>query len=87
MKPIIARPHPQMTQPKASFGQARAEHMQQRLSSALKERRTLAAAQQGAQQSQNLPMQDVLAVKERMAEHKIDRLQADLAGSSEPADI
>ncbi len=89
MKPIVTRPGSfgsrKASVPRPSFGQARADQMQQRMDKAFKERRTLAAAQIGAQQTNNEPLQQALAVKERMTEHKIDRLVAEMpiSGKSE----
>lgn len=89
MKPILNRPtahatSTQSTQP--TFGQARAEQMQQRLASSLAERRKLAAVQSAAQQANNQPMQHAVGVRERLVEQRIDRLNSEIADISDKSD-
>ena len=70
----LARRPASASQPSGGFGAARAEQLQNRLSTAFKERRVLA----GAASAADAPVSDYLAQRGEMVARKIDRLSSEL---------
>lgn len=69
--PSTAAVHQHAVLARPSFGAARAQALQQRLDSSIKERRQLAVAQQAAPQ----PVNEFLAQKGKLVEQRIANLQ------------